>query len=70
MSFLLQDPYFAMVEDPRRPGKFRKVKKQIPAYIPEHDADVLAEVRKSAYRLDMCLFNFMGIRFGKFSNTL
>lgn len=59
-----------MVEDPRRPGKFRKVKKQIPAYIPEHDADVLAEVRKSAYRLDMCLFNFMGIRFGKFSNTL
>lgn len=53
-----------MVEDPRRPGKFKKVKKQIPAYIPEQDAMVLASVRKLAYRLDMSLFNFMGIRFG------
>nr|POF14107.1 putative membrane protein [Quercus suber] len=59
-----QDPYFAMVEDPRKPGKMKKVKKQIPAYIPEHDALVLAKVRKSAYRLDMCLFNLFGIRFG------
>lgn len=42
----------------------KKVKKQIPAYIPEHDAMVLASVRKSAYRLDMCLFNLFGIRFG------
>lgn len=53
-----------MVEDPKRPGKLRKVKKQIPAYIPEHDAMILAKVRKSAYRLDMCLFNFFGTRFG------
>ena len=60
----LQDPYFAMIEDPRKPGKYKKVKKQIPAYIPEHDAEVLARVRKSSYRLDMCLFNFLGIRFG------
>ena len=59
-----QDPYFAMVEDPRKPGKFKQVKKQIPAYIPEHDAAILASVRKRAYRLDMCLFNFLGIRFG------
>jgi len=60
-----QDPYFAMIEDPKRPGKFKKVKKQIPAYITsEHDATILASVRKMAYRLDMCLFNFMGIRFG------
>lgn len=58
------DPYFALVENPRRPGKFKKVKKQIPAYIPEHDALILARVRKSAYRLDMCLFNFLGVRFG------
>lgn len=42
----------------------KKVKKQIPAYIPEHDALILARVRKSAYRLDMCLFNLFGIRFG------
>lgn len=59
-----QDPYFAMIEDPRRPGKFKKVKKQIPAYIPEHDALILASVRKNAYRLDMSLFNFLGMRFG------
>lgn len=42
----------------------KKVKKQIPAYIPQNDADVLASVRRKAYRLDMCLFNFLGIRFG------
>lgn len=53
-----------MVEDPKRPGKLRKVKKQIPSYIPEHDAMILAKVRKSAYRLDMSLFNLFGIRFG------
>jgi len=53
-----------MVENPKKPGKFKKVKKQVPAYIPEHDAEVLASVRKSAYRLDMCLFNLFGIRFG------
>lgn len=53
-----------MVEDPRKPGKMKKVKKQVPAYIPENDAMVLAKVRRRAYRLDMCLFNFLGIRFG------
>lgn len=42
----------------------KKVKKTIPAYIPEHDAEILASVRRRAYRLDMCLFNFLGIRFG------
>lgn len=58
------DPYFALIEDPKRPGKFKKVKKVIPAYIPEHDANVLASVRKTAYHLDMSLFNLFGIRFG------
>lgn len=53
-----------MVEDPRRPGKLKKVKKQIPEYIPEHDAMILASVRRKAYRLDMCLFSLFGIRFG------
>ena len=53
-----------MVEDPRKPGKYIKKKKQIPAYIPENDAVVLAKVRRRAYRLDMSLFNFLGIRFG------
>ncbi|TID18885.1 hypothetical protein E2P81_ATG05859 [Venturia nashicola] len=57
------DPYYEYRTNPRT-GKQKKYKKQIPAYIPEHDADVLASVRKRAYRLDMSLFNFMGIRFG------
>jgi len=56
------DPYFAYVTDSR--GKKRKVKKEIPDYIPEHQALILAKVRKRAYRLDYSLFNFLGIRFG------
>jgi len=59
-----QDPYFARIEVPGKPGKFKKVKKQVPDYIPEHDAVILAKMRSRAYKLDMCLFNFLGIRFG------
>ncbi|QDS77217.1 hypothetical protein FKW77_002853 [Venturia effusa] len=57
------DPYYEYRTNPRT-GKQKKYKKQIPGYIPEHDANILAAVRKRAYRLDMSLFNFMGIRFG------
>jgi hypothetical protein len=53
-----------MIPDPKRPGKFKKVKKQIPAYISEKDAMILASCRKMAYRLDMSLFNLFGMRFG------
>jgi hypothetical protein len=58
-----QDPYYEYRTDART-GKKKKYKKQIPSYIPAHDADILASVRKRAYRLDMSLFNFLGIRFG------
>lgn len=58
------DPYYEMVAHPRKPGKYKKVKKQIPAYIPSHDAEILANARRRAYKLDFCLFNFAGIRFG------
>jgi hypothetical protein len=58
------DPFYQMVPHPKKPGKMKKVKKQIPYYIPEHDAEILARARKSAYRLDFCLFNFLGFRFG------
>lgn len=58
-----QDPYFAEITDPRT-GKKKKVKKQIPSYIPEHDAMILAKMRSRAYKLDMGLFNFAGTRFG------
>lgn len=53
-----------MIEDPKRPGKMKKVKKQIPAYIPAGDAMILAKVRTRAYRLDCGLFTLFGIRFG------
>ncbi|GAB7357842.1 hypothetical protein MBLNU230_g0013t1 [Neophaeotheca triangularis] len=59
-----EDPFFATVADPKKPGQTKKVKKHIPSYIPEKDALILAKVRKRAYRLDMCLFTFLGIRFG------
>ena len=58
----VQDPFFEVVTLPN--GKKKKVKKQIPHYIPEHDAKVLEKVKSRAYHLDLCLFNFMGIRFG------
>lgn len=58
------DPLFCLVEDPKRPGKMKKVKKQIPSYIPESDAMILAKVRTSAYRLDCGLFTLFGVRFG------
>lgn len=59
-----QDPFYELIPHPKKPGKMKKVKKQVPAYIPSHDADILARARKSAYRLDFCLFNFLGFRFG------
>lgn len=60
----MQDPYYEMIPHPTKPNKTKKVKKQIAAYIPEHDANVLARARKTAYRLDFALFSFGGIRFG------
>jgi hypothetical protein len=58
------DPYYEMIPHPRKPGKMKKVKKEVPAYIPPAEAEILARARKSAYRLDFCLFNFLGFRFG------
>lgn len=52
-----------MVVNPRT-GKKKKVKKQVPDYIPDHDAVILAKMRKRSYNLDMSLFDFAGIRFG------
>lgn len=58
------DPFYEEIPHPRKPGKTKKVKKEIPSYIPPHDADVLAKARKTAYRLDYALFSFLGIRWG------
>jgi hypothetical protein len=40
------------------------VKKEIAAYIPQQEANVLAKARKTAYRLDYALFTIFGMRFG------
>jgi len=55
------DPYFEYRPD--RKGRMKKVKKQIPDYIPAHDAEILAAVRKWAYRLDV-KYSILGMRFG------
>ena len=48
-----------------RPDKNGRMKKHkyIPTYIPAHDAEILAQVRKWAYRLDVKM-SFLGMRFG------
>jgi len=58
------DPFYVEIPHPKKPGKTKKVKKEIPAYIPQHDANVLAKARRRAYRLDYALFNLFGMRFG------
>lgn len=58
------DPFYEEIPHPKKPGKTKKVKKEIPYYIPSHDANILAKARKTAYRLDYALFSFLGIRFG------
>ncbi|UKZ68991.1 uncharacterized protein TrAtP1_010010 [Trichoderma atroviride] len=67
-KFGKEDPYFEQVPatrlDGRPTGKFKKRKKALPPGISEHDGQVLTKVKRRAYRLDMSLFNFMGIRFG------
>ncbi|KAF4551217.1 Hypothetical protein D9617_14g076740 [Elsinoe fawcettii] len=57
------DPYFTKTIDPRT-GKEKKMKKQVPDYIPDHDALILAKMRNRSYKLDMCLFEIAGVRFG------
>lgn len=63
-----QDPYFESVPASRLKGrpekKTKRRKKALPPGISEHDGNVLTKVKRRAYRLDMALFDFMGIRFG------
>ncbi len=65
---LWKDPYFEEVtvydRHGRSTGKMKKQKKGVPAGLSKNDASVLQKVRRRAYRLDMSLFNFCGIRFG------
>lgn len=61
-----EDIYFESVPA-KRLGVFNTTKKRAkatPAGLSDHDAQVLTKVKRRAYRLDMCLFNLCGIRFG------
>lgn len=63
-----QDPYFEQVPatrlDGRPTGKVKKRKKALPPGISEHDGQVLTKVKRRAYRLDLALCSFLGVRFG------
>ncbi|PBP27912.1 PH domain-containing protein [Diplocarpon rosae] len=67
-NFGKDDPYFETVPasrlDGRPSSKTKKRRKALPPGISSHDAKVLTKVKRRAYRLDMSLFNCMGIRFG------
>ncbi|RHZ52209.1 DUF4112 domain-containing protein [Aspergillus thermomutatus] len=65
---LVQDPYFEEVPASRLYRAFgkktQKRRKAIPPGLSENDQRVLTQVKRRAYRLDYCLFNLCGIRFG------
>ncbi|APA10851.1 hypothetical protein SS1G_03491 [Sclerotinia sclerotiorum 1980 UF-70] len=68
-KFGSEDLYFETVPASRLDGvpskkKTQRRRKAIPAGISEKDAKILTKVKRRAYRLDMSLFNFCGIRFG------
>ncbi|KAH7313290.1 hypothetical protein B0I35DRAFT_479990 [Stachybotrys elegans] len=67
-QFGTEDPYFEQVPasrlDGKPSGKVKRRRKALPPGISEHDGRVLTKVKRRAYRLDMCLFSFMGIKFG------
>ncbi|KYK54566.1 PH domain-containing protein [Drechmeria coniospora] len=67
-KFGKEDPYFEQVPatrlDGRPTGKVKKRKKALPPGISEHDGQVLTKVKRRAYRLDLSLCSFLGVRFG------
>ncbi|KAJ5653970.1 hypothetical protein N7490_000973 [Penicillium lividum] len=66
--FGMEDPYFEEVPASRlgraAGKKKQKRRKAIPPGLSEHDAKILTQVKRRAYRLDYSLFNLCGIRFG------
>jgi len=61
-----EDPYFEEVPATNLLGRptTKKRRKAAPDGISDHDARILTKVKRRAYRLDLCLFNCCGIRFG------
>lgn len=68
-KFGKEDPYFETIPATRLDGKpskskTKRRKKALPPGLSGHDARVLTKVKGRAYRLDMCLFTFLGMHFG------
>lgn len=69
-KFGKEDPYFESVPatkldaDGNPVGKVKKRRKALPPGLSEHDGQILTKVKRRAYRLDLALFSFCGIRFG------
>ncbi|EER25111.1 hypothetical protein D8B26_007713 [Coccidioides posadasii str. Silveira] len=61
-----EDPYFEEVSATNLLGRptTRRRRKAAPEGISENDAKVLTKVKRRAYRLDLCLCNCCGIKFG------
>ncbi|KAJ5690198.1 hypothetical protein N7462_004590 [Penicillium macrosclerotiorum] len=66
--FGTEDPYFEEVPASRLGRAFgkksQKRRKAIPPGLSDNDGKILTQVKRRAYRLDYCLFNLCGIRFG------
>ncbi|KAE8131798.1 hypothetical protein BDV38DRAFT_297532 [Aspergillus pseudotamarii] len=66
--FGTEDPYFEEVPASRLHRAFgkktQKRRKAVPPGLSENDQKVLTQVKRRAYRLDLCLFSLCGIRFG------
>ncbi|KAJ5101821.1 Protein of unknown function DUF4112 [Penicillium alfredii] len=66
--FGTEDPYFEEIPASRIGRAFgkktQKRRKAIPPGLSEKDAKILTQVKRRAWRLDYCLFNLCGIRFG------
>ncbi|BCR99605.1 DUF4112 domain-containing protein [Aspergillus luchuensis] len=63
-----EDPYFEEVPASRLNRAFgkktQKRRKAVPPGLSQNDSKVLTQVKRRAYRLDLCLFSLCGIRFG------
>lgn len=60
-----EDPYFETVPATRLGMKTTKKRKRaLPPGLTPAEEKLLNKVKKRAYRLDLCLFSFLGIRFG------
>jgi hypothetical protein len=65
-KFGREDPYFETVPATRL-GVIKTTKKKrkaLPPGLTEDEARILTKVKRRAYRLDLCLFNCCGTRFG------